>query len=102
MPDYDAGFKIVARESGRELAELGDVASDAWEPIAGEVHAAERLADRAFRARLGTKEFVVYMEAYTRWEAKAPWSVLAIRPTSKRSLRRRSLQRKRISSQWPG
>jgi len=77
MPDYDAGFKIVARESGRELAELGDVVCDAWEPVTGEVHAAERLADRAFRARKGTEEFIVYMEAYTRWEAKAPWSVLA-------------------------
>jgi hypothetical protein len=77
MPDYDAGFKIVAREAGRELAELGDVHCDEWGPITGEVHAAERLADRAFRARRGGEEFIVYMEAYTRWEAKAPWSVLA-------------------------
>lgn len=77
MPDYDAGFKIVAREAGRELAQLGDVTCDDWSPITGEVHAAERLADRAFRARRGNEEFIVYMEAYTRWEAKAPWSVLA-------------------------
>lgn len=77
MPDYDAGFKIVARESGRDLAKLGDVVCDEWAPITGEVHAAERLADRAFRARRRSEEFIVYMEAYTRWEAKAPWSVLA-------------------------
>jgi hypothetical protein len=77
MPDYDAGFKIVARESGRALAELGDVVCDAWEPVTGEVHAAERLADRAFRARKGKEAFIVYMEAYTRWVTKAPWSVLA-------------------------
>jgi hypothetical protein len=77
MPDYDAGFKIVARESGRALAELGDVVCDAWEPVTGEVHAAERLADRAFRARKGKEAFIVYMEAYTRWQTKAPWSVLA-------------------------
>lgn len=77
MPDYDAGFKIVAREAGRDLAAIGGVICDDWAPIAGEVHAAERLADRAFRARHGSEGFIVYMEAYTRWEAKAPWSVLA-------------------------
>ena len=77
MPDYDAGFKIVAREAGRDLAALGGVTCDDWRPITGEVHAAERLADRAFRARRGNEEFVVYMEAYTRWESKALWSVLA-------------------------
>ena len=77
MPDYDAGFKIVAREAGRELAQLGDIECDEWAPITGEVHAAERLADRAFRVRRDNEEFIVYMEAYTRWEAKAPWSVLA-------------------------
>jgi hypothetical protein len=62
MPDYDAGFKIVAREAGRDLAALGGVTCDEWAPITGEVHAAERLADRAFRARRGSEEFVVYME----------------------------------------
>lgn len=77
MPDYDAGFKIAARESGREIAELGGVHCDTWEPITGEVHAAERLADRAFRASYLGEDFLVYMEAYTRWEAKAPWSILA-------------------------
>lgn len=77
MPDYDAGFKIVAREAGRELAALAGVACDEWAPVTGEVHAAERLADRAFRARAGADEFIVYMEAYTRWDSKAPWSMLA-------------------------
>ena len=77
MPDYDAGFKIVAREAGLDLARLGGVEADVWEPITGEVHAAERLADRAFRAENGDEKFIVYMEAYTRWHRNTPWSVLA-------------------------
>lgn len=77
MPDYDAGFKIVARSAGPELGEMGGVHGDSWEPIGGEVQATERLADRAFRVRQGDERFVVYMEAYTRWQASAPWSVLA-------------------------
>src|SRR5438552_3449918 len=77
MPDYDAGFKIVARLAGKELAALAGVKCESFEPIEGEVQAATRLADRAFVARQGGERFVVYMEAYTRWEASAPWSVLA-------------------------
>lgn len=77
MPDYDAGFKIVARAAGRQLAELAGVHCEQWEPIGGEVQATERLADRAFRAQTGAESFVVYMEAYTRWQASAPWSVLS-------------------------
>jgi hypothetical protein len=77
MPDYDAGFKIVARVAGRQLGELAGVRCQQWEPLGGEVQATERLADRAFRARRGRQRFVVYMEAYTRWAHAAPWSVLA-------------------------
>lgn len=77
MPDYDAGFKVVARVSGRQLAELAGVRCRRWEPIGGEVQATERLADRAFRAQSGRERLVVYMEAYTYWLASAPWSVLA-------------------------
>jgi hypothetical protein len=77
MPDYDAGFKIVARVSGRQVSRLGGVEPQAWEPLGGDVQATERLADRAFLARQGGERFVVYMEAYTRWSAAAPWSVLA-------------------------
>lgn len=77
MPDYDAGFKIVARAAGRQLAELAGVHCQQWEQVGGEVQATERLADRAFRAQSGAERFIVYMEAYTRWQASAPWSVLA-------------------------
>ena len=77
MPDYDAGFKLVARNAGRSLSQLAGVVCEHWEPIGGEVQAVERLADRAFRARQGKENFVVYMEAYTRWHRLAPWSVLA-------------------------
>lgn len=77
MPDYDAGFKIVAHLAGQRLAELAGIYSEVWEPIGGEVQATERLADRAFRAASGKDRFVVYMEAYTRWQAAAPWSILA-------------------------
>ena len=77
MPDYDAGFKIVAREAGRKLSEVAGIQSDAWEPIGDTVQATERLADRAFRARLGRERFLVYMEAYTRGQSSAPWSILA-------------------------
>jgi hypothetical protein len=77
MPDYDIGFKIVARMAGRELAELGGIHCQHWEPIGGEVQATERLADRAFRASSGRDRFVVYMEAYARWDRAAPWNILA-------------------------
>jgi hypothetical protein len=77
MPNYDAGFKIVAREAGRQLGEIAGVVCQEWEPISDTLQATERLADRAFRARLGRDRFVVYMEAYTRWQSSAPWSMLA-------------------------
>jgi hypothetical protein len=77
MPDYDAGFKIVARAAGPALGELVGLHCDEWEPIGGEVQATERLADRVFRVRQGRERFIVYLEAYTRWAAAAPWSVLA-------------------------
>jgi hypothetical protein len=77
MPDYDAGFKVVARTAGRPLSRVAGVVCQHWEQIGGEVQAVERLADRAFRARQGRERFVVYMEAYTRWQHTAPWSVLA-------------------------
>jgi hypothetical protein len=76
MAEYGAGFKIAAHHSGRAMARVGDIDAQEWEPITGEVHATERLADRAFRARIGREQFVVYMEAYTRWDSSAPWSVL--------------------------
>jgi hypothetical protein len=77
LPDFDAGFKIVAHHAGQRAALVGGVRSDTWEPIRSEVQTAERFADKAFRAGLGRERFLVYMEAYTRWQAAAPWSVLA-------------------------
>jgi hypothetical protein len=77
VPEYDAGFKIVARTAGRQLAQVAGVTSQQWAPIVSEVQTTERLADRAFRARRGRERFVVYMEAYTYWKAAAPWSMLA-------------------------
>jgi len=77
MPDFDAGFKIVARSAGRRLAQLANVRCGPLEPVGGEVQAAERLADRAFRTRQGKHQFLIYMEAYTRWNPPAPWSILS-------------------------
>ncbi len=76
MPDYDGGFKIVARHAGRQLTELAGVPCDEWEPLGDTMQTTERLADRAFRARHGPERFVVYLEAYTTWRPEAPWSVL--------------------------
>jgi hypothetical protein len=77
MPAADSGFKIAARVSGQQLAALADVQTDQWTPIVSEVQTAERLADRVFRAQRGRKRFVVYMEAFTYWNAAAPWSILS-------------------------
>lgn len=77
MPDYDGGFKIAARASGRQLCELAGLHCQGWEPIGDTVQTTERLADRAFRARVDRERFVVYLEAYTRWTGSVPWSVLA-------------------------
>src|SRR5437660_12902018 len=65
MADFDRGFKEVARTAGPHLARLAGVECERWEPIVSELQMAERLADRAFRARRGRERFVVYFEAYT-------------------------------------
>jgi predicted transposase YdaD len=77
MAAPDAGFKIAARVSGRQLAALAGVTCDAWAPAVSEVQTTERLADRVFQARRGKQRFLVYMEAYTYWKASAPWSMLS-------------------------
>lgn len=77
VPDYDAGFKIVARQAGRQSPRIAGLRCQEWEPISETLQATERLADRAFRARQGRDRFVVHIEAYTRWQASAPWSLLA-------------------------
>jgi hypothetical protein len=77
MTDYDGGFKIAARSSGAGLSRLAGIVPDKWEPIGDTLQTTERLADRAFRATCGSRRFLVYMEAYTRWVESAPWSVLA-------------------------
>jgi len=77
MPASDAGFKIAARVSGRELAAMAGVPCDSWTPVVSEVQTTERLADRVFEARQGGHRFLVYMEAYTNWNATVPWSILS-------------------------
>jgi hypothetical protein len=77
MPVYDAGFKIAARASGRELAEVAGLSCSRWRPIVSEVQVTERFADRAFRATYNGERCVVYFEAYTSWRKKALWNVLA-------------------------
>src|SRR5207253_4814945 len=77
MPAADAGFKIAARVSGRQLAAVAGVSCDSWARAVSEVQTTERLADRVFQARRGEHRFLVYMEAYTYWKASAPWSMLS-------------------------
>jgi hypothetical protein len=77
MAEWDISFKIAAHSSGRELCWLSGVRPDAWEPISDTLQTTERLADRAFRAREGANEFVVYFEAYTIWRADARRNMLA-------------------------
>ena len=77
MPAADAAFKIAARVSGRQMAEMAGEPCDWWAPAVSEVQTTERLADRVFQARRARQRFLVYMEAYTYWKASAPWSVLS-------------------------
>jgi hypothetical protein len=76
MPAYDSGYKIVTRDAGRQLTEVAGFPVDAWSPVVSEVQTTERFADRAFRARRGSEQFVVYFEAYTYWRREAPWNLL--------------------------
>jgi hypothetical protein len=77
MAELDIGFKIAAHSSGREMCWLRGIRPDMWEPISDTLQTTECLADRAFRARQGTDEFIVYFEAYTNWRAEARWNILA-------------------------
>jgi hypothetical protein len=77
MADYDGGFKIAARSSGAGMSRWAGIVPDKWQPIGDTLQTTERLADRAFRATMDGRRFVVYMEAYVRWVESAPWSVLA-------------------------
>lgn len=78
MPDFDASFKIVARNAGAALPRLAGLTCQRWQPLVDTLQAAtERLADRAFRATQGNERFIVYMEAYTRWDKDTLWNVLA-------------------------
>src|SRR6202043_973091 len=63
MPASDAGFKIAARVSGKQLAAMAGVPCDGWASAVSEVQTTERLADRVFQARRGKERFLVYMEA---------------------------------------
>lgn len=77
MPVSDTGFKIAARVSGRELAEVARLSCSRWQPMVSEVQVTERFADRAFRATYQGTRCVVYFEAYTTWRKDALWNVLA-------------------------
>jgi hypothetical protein len=77
VADFDIGFKIAAHSSAREMCRLADVRPDTWEPISDTLQTTERLADRAFRAAVGTQPLVAYFEAYTQWKEDARWNLLA-------------------------
>jgi hypothetical protein len=77
MPDFDRGFKIVAREAGRQLARLANLSCTRWASVTSEMQFSERFADRAFTAYSGRERFVVYFEAYTTWDDNACWNMLA-------------------------
>jgi hypothetical protein len=77
VQDYDRGFKAASHVSGRQLARLAGLTCSGWRPIISEMQFSERFADRAFVARRGREQFVVYFEAYTTWDDDARWNVLA-------------------------
>jgi hypothetical protein len=78
MAEFDHGIKIIASTTGRQLARLAGVESQAWSPLESTLQATtELLADRVFLARQGSERFVVYFEFYTTWDRDAPWDVLA-------------------------
>ena len=77
MAEYDHGFKIIARESGRALARRGGLNCRPWRPAESTLQVTtERLADRVFVARQGTEQFLVYMEFMTYWDRSSTWSLL--------------------------
>ncbi len=77
MPDYDRGFKTVTHVSARELAQVAGISCSRLTPIVSEIQMSERLADRAFRARVGRERCVLYFEAFTEWNDDALWNLLA-------------------------
>ena len=57
---------------------MAHVECDKLKPIGGEVQTTtERLADRAFLAHRGAEHFVLYFEAFARWDRHAPLNLLA-------------------------
>jgi len=77
MAEFDHGFKIIARESGRALARVAGFDCRQWKPCESTLQATtERLADRVFLARQGKERFAVYLEFVTTWNRGVPWSIL--------------------------
>jgi hypothetical protein len=78
MAAFDHGFKILARNAGRELARLAGLHCETWVPIESTLQTTtERLADRVFRTKVDRQRFLVYMEFVTSWNAAIPWNLLA-------------------------
>jgi hypothetical protein len=78
MPALDHSIKIITDAAGRELARVAGVDCEGLQPVESTLpRTLEKLADRAFRARHGREQFVLYFEFYSRWDRNAPWDMLA-------------------------
>ena len=78
MPAYDHGLKEIAHLAGQGLTRIAGLECTDWTPLESTLQATtERLADRAFRAKVGKDPCVIYMEFVTQWDEDALWSFLA-------------------------
>lgn len=70
VADLAAGFKIIASSSGQALTQLAGLVCQNWSPLPAD-------DGTAFRVTSGEDVFIVHMEAFTRWDERALWKMLA-------------------------
>jgi hypothetical protein len=71
VADLAAGFRIIADHSGQALTQLAGVVCQNWEPLSANDGAI------AFRVHNGDDAFITYMQAFTRWDERSLWELLA-------------------------
>lgn len=73
MADIAAGFRIIATSAGQALAQLAGLVCQKWEPMPVDANG----DTLAFRAEESDTPFIAALQAFTRWDERVLWNMLA-------------------------